>query len=302
MIMIDQMLKGLSFFAIDLFVFYPVQFILRCAELLDEFKSVHRKVEEVEERNQSLSHLNIDLLRRNFQLETMLKNLGVDLSKEDGFSTWKPSKSTSPEKSSEKMNALSDSQKTVSNSSSHLSHHQSSQLDSNFSKEDQQLGTPFASTEVVPRAINKLSQLESSSMSTQAVPMENPQLNSVTKDSRNNYKQLSQSTPTSSECSYQLCDHCHQIIYPLDKYSNLQLENNQLKYQLIHLESTRLSLEFRVMILKQEVVKLKEANKDRCKVESQVISLLEETSHFQTADKEENRHENFDTLGKCIFI
>ena len=266
---------------------------------------MHRKVEEVEDRNQALSHLNIDLLRRNFQLETMLQNLGVDLSKEDGFSTWKPSKLTSPEKSSEKMNALCDSRKTVSNSSSHLSHHQSSQLDSKHSKDDQQpakLGTPLACEEVVHSAANKLSQLGSSSMSTEAVPMENPQLNSGTKDSRNNYKQLSQSTPTSSEGSYQLCDHCHQIIYPLDKYSNLQLENNQLKYQLIHLESTRLSLEFRVMILKQEVVKLKEANKDRCKVESQVISLLEETSHFQTADKEENRHENFDTLGKCIFI
>ena len=118
----------------------------------------------------------------------MLQKLGVDLSKEDGFPTLKPSKLTSPEKSSEKMNALSDSQKTVSNSSSHYS----SQLDSKLSKDDQQpaqLGTPSACAEVVPRATNKLSQLGSSSMSTEAVPLENPQLNSGSKDSRNNYKQ-----------------------------------------------------------------------------------------------------------------
>jgi hypothetical protein len=42
----------------------------------------------------------------------------------------------------------------------------------------------------------------------------------------------------------------------LEVYSNLQLENNQLKYQLIHLESNRLSSEFKIMILKQEVSKL----------------------------------------------
>ena len=267
------------------------QLISRCAELLDEFKSVHRKVEEVEERNQALSHLNIDLLRRNFQLETMLQNLGVDLSKENGgFPTWKPAKLTSPDMSVEKANGFSNSQKMEPSSSCQSSHSKSSQLNSQLSKKDQQLGSSSTHTEAVP---------QTSSKTTEGTSLENVQLNSAAKDLK---KQLSQSTSITSECSYQLCDHCHQIIYPLDMYSNLQLENNQLKYQLIHLESTRLSLEFRVMILKQEVVKLKEANKDRCKVESQVISLLEETSYFQTADKEENRQENFDTLGKCILI
>ena len=286
---------------IGLFVLISLtQLIFRCAELLDEFKSVHRKVEEVEERNQALSHLNIDLLRRNFQLETMLQNLGVDLSKEGGgFPTWKPSKLTSPDKSEEKVNGFEDSQKMEPSSSCHLSHNKSSQLNSQLSKKDQQLSQLEASsthTEAIPQTIN---QLKSSSKTTEGTSLESVQLNSAATDLK---KQLSQSTSTTSEGSYQLCDHCHQIIYPLDMYSNLQLENNQLKYQLIHLESTRLSLEFRVMILKQEVVKLKEANKDRCKVESQVISLLEDTSYFQTADKEENRQENFDTLGKCILI
>ena len=50
----------------------------------------------------------------------------------------------------------------------------------------------------------------------------------------------------------QLSAQCHQIIYPLDRYANLHLENNQLKYQLIHIESHKLSLEFRIILLKQE--------------------------------------------------
>ena len=289
----DLLNVGLPFVNLS-FCISLTQLIFRCAELVDEFKSVHRKVEEVEERNQALSHLNIDLLRRNFQLETMLQNLGVDLSKEGGgFPTWKPSKLTSPGMSVEKVNGFEDSQKMKPSSSFQLSHDKSSQLNSQLLKKGQQLsklGSSSTHTEAVP---------QTSSKTTEGTSLDSVQLNSAAKDLK---KQLSQSTSTTSEGSYQLCDHCHQIIYPLDMYSNLQLENNQLKYQLIHLESTRLSLEFRVMILKQEVVKLKEANKDRCKVESQVISLLEETSYFQTADKEENRQENFDTLGKCILI
>jgi len=71
-----------------------------------------------------------------------------------------------------------------------------------------------------------------------------------------------------------VCDHCLQIIYPVHSYSNINLENNQLKYQNIHLESQKLSLEFQNRILKQEVSKLKDSSK--CRLGSQIYSQIDD--------------------------
>eukprot|EP00088_Acartia_fossae_P024095 TRINITY_DN2506_c0_g1_i5.p1 TRINITY_DN2506_c0_g1~~TRINITY_DN2506_c0_g1_i5.p1 ORF type:complete len:644 (+),score=172.45 TRINITY_DN2506_c0_g1_i5:106-2037(+) len=174
----------------------------RSTELLDEFKTLHRKVVEVEERNQSLSLLNIDLLRRNFLLENRIKR-----GRENSGSA-------------------------VAAGSENDDNYDASEFGANF---DTVYG---ASNDKYP------SQVEGTEL---------------------------------SFSHHKLCEQCHQIIYPLDRYANLHLENNQLKYQLIHIESHKLSLEFRIILLKQEICKLKESAKSRSELESKMISLIEDS-------------------------
>jgi len=123
-------------------------------------------------------------------------------------------------------------------------------------------------------------------------------LSQVVHDSEKDFERLLESNTG-------VCDHCLQIIYPIHSYSNIDLENNQLKYQNIHLESQKLSLEFQNRILKQEVSKLKDSSKYRLgsQIYSQidddlsslekVIDLVDDNDAIcDTAEKDERESEN----------
>jgi len=98
-----------------------------------------------------------------------------------------------------------------------------------------------------------------------------------------------------------VCDHCLQITYPLHSYSNIHLENNQLKYQNIHLESQKLSLDFQNRILKQEVSKLKDSSRLGSQAYSQIdddLSSLEKV--VDLVDDNDENIGNCDTTEKSV--
>jgi hypothetical protein len=182
---------------------------------LDEFKTLHHKVQEVEERNQDLSHLNIDLLRRNFHLETLLQKLGVDMKIIEGV-----------ESLEEQLNPgddISISQQADSSSNPTICL-QSFHAKSEDAASRQQSAVLQKSSSLPTAVLQNLSSLSTTSLqmspSKSAVLQKSASLPTDDQDkafkavagmlSANNYK--NQQSFSQSAAGYKLCNHCHQVI------------------------------------------------------------------------------------------